>query len=108
MKKRTWCYIMKPTAYQISCDLCSGDNLAWSEYEKMVWCFDCEKDTPGNGGIFTGPIPLEVCELLGISFDRIDLATGNRIKMRELEDRVEWPCSDPFWKYESRGGSIVR
>ena len=80
MEKRTWCYCMKPTAYEISCDLCGGTNIHWSEFEHMIWCYDCEKDTPGNPGIFDGPIPIKLCEMLGMSFDRIDLTTGERIK----------------------------
>ena len=81
MKKRKWCYIMNPTAYEMSCDLCGGTNITWSEYERMIWCYDCKKDTHGKDGIFGGPIGLEVCKLLGISFDRIDIKTGERLFM---------------------------
>jgi len=82
---------MKPTAYEISCDLCGGSNIEWSEYEHMVWCYDCEKDTPGNGGIFDGPIGLELCRILGISFDRIDLKTETRRYMKACRDgRLRW------------------
>ena len=89
MKKRTWCYVMKPTAYEISCDLCGGINIHWSEFEKMIWCYDCEKDTRGNGGIFDGPVPLKLCEMLGMSFDRIDLKTNKRLAWDDDTGRYE-------------------
>ena len=66
---------MQPGAYDVKCDLCEGP-VEWSEFEHMVWCPKCEKDTPGTDGIFDGPIPYEVTKMLGISFDRIDLKTG--------------------------------
>jgi len=90
MKKRKWCYAMKPTVYEISCDICWGNNITWSEFEKMIWCYDCKKDTSGNSGIFGGPIPMELCEMFGISFDRIDLETGKRLIMTEIGDHLEW------------------
>ncbi len=74
-KLRAWCYVQQPTAYEISCDKCGGSNITWSEFEHMIWCFDCKIDTCGTGGIFDGPIPLEVSKMFGISFDRIDLKT---------------------------------
>lgn len=71
---RKWCYCQKPEVYEVYCDCCGSSNTAWSEYEGMIWCYDCEKDTPGTGGIFDGPIPLRLCKDMGISFDRIWLA----------------------------------
>lgn len=76
MKKRKWVYIQKPIQYEISCDKCNGTNIDWSEFERMIWCYDCEIDTRGNAGIFDGPIPLQGCELLGFSLDRIYFKTG--------------------------------
>ena len=73
MKKRTWHYVQKPAQYEIKCDQCSGTNLDWSEYAGKVWCYDCKIDTPGFEGLFGGPIPTGVCELLGISFARVYL-----------------------------------
>jgi len=81
-KLRTWCYAQKPSSYEIKCDLCNGDNLDWSEFYGQIWCYDCKKDTPGTGGIFDGPIPLEVSKMLGVSFDRINLKTGKLLKMK--------------------------
>ncbi|RLB94057.1 MAG: hypothetical protein DRH26_02205 [Deltaproteobacteria bacterium] len=88
-KKRTWLYIMPPSAYEISCDKCSGE-VEWSEYEHCVWCPKCQIDTPGNDGVFSGPMPIEVMEMFGVSLDKIDLKTGERLYMKVLEDKVVW------------------
>ncbi len=81
MRKRTWCYCQQPTCYEITCDLCGGLNITWSEFCHKIWCYDCKKDTDGTGGIFDGPIPTEVAEMMGIFFDRIDIKTGKLRKM---------------------------
>ena len=81
MRRRKWVYCQKPTSYEIYCDLCGGSNITWSEYDHMIWCFKCKKDTPGTGGIFDGPIPCEVSRMFGISFDKIDLKTKKLKKM---------------------------
>ena len=83
MRKRKWIYIQKPQDYEISCNLCNGSNIAWSEYEHMIWCYDCKKDVPGDGGVFDGPIPLRASRLLGLDFDRIELKTGQRLYMTQ-------------------------
>jgi len=90
MKKRTWIYIMKPTAYDISCDKCGGGNITWSEFDHKIWCYDCKIDTRGNGGIFDGPIPLEITKMFGITFDRFYLKSGKIRKMKILEDKIVW------------------
>jgi len=71
-------FVLEPARYQIRCDLCGGDNITWSEYEHLIWCYDCEKDTVGTGGIFDGPIALKAAEMLGMSLDKVDLKTGQR------------------------------
>ena len=38
--------------------------ITWSEYEGMLWCFKCQIDTKGFGGIFDGPIPMGVTEMI--------------------------------------------
>ena len=73
MKLRKWIYVMNPAQYGMYCDKCKGTNIQWSEYEHMIWCNDCKIDTPGFEGLFGGPIPTGVCELLGISFARVYL-----------------------------------
>lgn len=85
MKKRKWIYILKPPRYEIRCDLCGGTNITWSEFEHRIWCFECKKDTPGTGGIFDGPIPLEVCKMLGVSFDKIQIPSGKILEMKETK-----------------------
>lgn len=87
---------MRPTAYEISCDLCGGGNLDWSEFEGCVWCQNCKKDTPGNGGVFDGPIPLEVCKVLGISFDKVNLKTRQRLYIKVLKTgKLIWTKNPP-------------
>ena len=83
MRKRKWIYIQKPQCYCIECNLCGGTNIEWSEYEHMIWCYDCKKDVPGTGGVFDGPIPLGTSRLLGMNFDRIELKTGQRLYMTQ-------------------------
>ena len=89
-QKRTWVWIMKPQKYEIACDICGGSNIEWSEFEHMIWCYECQKDTPGNGGIFDGPIPLGACALLGLSFDRVDLQTGKRLYLHATRGEITW------------------
>jgi len=90
MKKRAWCYVMQPRAYGFSCDICNGHNIAWSEFRGCIWCYDCEKDTRGTDSIFDGPIPYEITKMLGISFDRIDLKTGERLYMQVENGKRVW------------------
>lgn len=71
--KRTWVYARSPTVYSIRCDECGGDNIEWSEWERLIWCYDCELDVKGTEGIFGGPIPVNLCRELGIGFDKITL-----------------------------------
>ncbi len=70
MKKRKWVYVCNPKKYDITCDKCGKNNIEWSEYEHMIWCYDCKIDTPGTPGIFDGPIPIGVIGIFGISLNR--------------------------------------
>ena len=90
MKKRIWVYIMQPQAYEMACDICGGINITWSEWEHKIWCFDCQKDTRGNGGIFDGPIPVKLCREFGISFDRYYLKSKKIRKMIIEKERAVW------------------
>jgi hypothetical protein len=84
MEKRTWCYLLKPTEYDMRCDKCwsgdlndgTGKNITWSEYKGHIWCYDCEIDTKGFQGIFGGPIPIHATYMLGLHFNRINFNTG--------------------------------
>ena len=90
MKKRTWRYVMKPDRYDITCDKCDGTNIEWSEYEHMIWCYDCNIDTPGTPSLFDGPIGWGVCELLGISFARYYMKE-NKVKYpRIIGNHIRW------------------
>jgi len=96
-------FIMEPVRYGVRCDLCGGTNITWSEYEHLIWCYNCEKDTAGIGGIFDGPIPLKATELLGLSLDKVDLKTGERFtpvinkethKLEYVLVKGETPCAE--------------
>jgi hypothetical protein len=91
LNRRRWVYIQDAPAYEIKCDRCGNPHVTWSEYRHLVWCWMCLKDTPGDGGIFDGPIPMQICKILGISFDRIHLKTGRILKMQETKSgRLIW------------------
>jgi len=100
MKKRKWIYIQKPQSYGVSCNLCKGINIEWSEYEHMIWCFDCEKDVSGTDGIFNGPMLMHTSNLLGMNFDRIELKTGQRLYMTRRGDKFIWCHKKPNPKYD--------
>lgn len=57
--KRTWYYIQKPAEHEISCPVCKGGNLEWSEYAKHVWCYDCKIDFTDYISVLSGPVPME-------------------------------------------------
>ena len=82
-RKRKWVYVCKPEVYGMSCDKCGGINITWSEFEHLLWCYDCHVDTPGNSGVFDGPIPINAAGLMGMSLDRINLKTGKVMKFRK-------------------------
>ena len=90
MKRRTWHYVMNPRDYEIHCDKCGGLNIQWSEYEHMIWCYDCKVDTPGDGGIFDGPIPMGLMEMLGISLDRWNMKKQRIEHIRISGDKLKW------------------
>lgn len=77
MEKRRYCFIDHPTKFGVECDRCGGSNIDWSEFDHMIWCYDCNVDTKGTPGIFDGPILCGTAKLmLGVSFDVVDLETG--------------------------------
>ena len=88
LQKRRWIYACQPVVYGMSCDKCSGTNITWSEFVGHIWCYNFKLDTLGNPGIFDGPIPISIAALLGMSFDRISLKTGNVIKFRARKVRT--------------------
>lgn len=88
MVVREWCYCQQPEVYEIYCDICGGTHTTWSEYENHIWCYHCEKDTVGTRGIFAGPVPLGVCELFGIRFDRIRLSDNKLLRMKVEDGKI--------------------
>ncbi len=90
MKKRKWIYVQKPVKYEIACDKCDGVNIEWSEYEGMIWCYDCEIDTRGTKGVFGGPIPINAAAMFGMSFDRINLETKKLEKCQREGNKIVW------------------
>ena len=88
-KKRTWVYIQKPRVYDIAMHGCGHSNPEWSEYEKYLWCPECEIDfIPEHWGILDGPVLINVCKLMGISFDRFNLETEQIELFGVVEQRL--------------------
>ena len=73
MENRTWYYLLPPAQFEVFCSKCEGSNTWWSEYEKHIWCYDCEIDDPGTSGVFDGPIPMKLSVMMGIHFDRYNM-----------------------------------
>ena len=93
LKKRKAVYIMLPLEYGIDSCPCGKGDTQWSEYEDRLWCPRCEIDfEPQHWGVFDGPIPVEACELLGISFDRFRLSDKKILKFKTTGSK-EWDAS---------------
>jgi hypothetical protein len=97
LEKRKFVYCMTPQSYEIElevgCPKCHGENFTWSEYVGHLWCYDCEIDFPITfTGIFSGPIPMGVAtNIFGMSFDRINIETHERIPSDSPEWDKAWP-----------------
>lgn len=77
LKRRVRVYVQRPTEYGIAGCVCGNADPDWSEFAGMLWCPKCQKDfIPEHGGIFDGPIPVEISKLLGIDLRRVNLETG--------------------------------
>lgn len=75
--RRTWVYCMPPKAYEMAGCSCGNQDTQWSEFENHLWCETCQKDfVPEHNGIFDGPIPAHLAEMIGIRFDRVTIETG--------------------------------
>ncbi len=71
LQKREWVYTQPPIVYELTCPNHEDHEIEWSEYVGHVWCATCNKDIESSEkGVFSGPIPVRTCELLGIRFDR--------------------------------------
>jgi hypothetical protein len=89
---------MLPSSYDIADCKCNSNKYTWSEYVDLLWCSACEKEfTPEHWGFFDGPIAMELMSMFGVCFDRIEIATGKRIKCL-LDDKSineEWIKARP-------------
>ena len=95
LPRRKWVYIRFPSAYEIAPCSCGNVDTEWSEFEKHIWCEECQKDfIPEHNGIFDGPIPFLAAEMLGISFDRINLETKQIEKCSIEGDKIVWKIQD--------------
>ena len=75
--KREWYYINPPRSFEISACECGNCNTAWSEYEGYIWCPECSKDfIPRSYGVLDGNVPVMLCHLVGINFDRYNITSG--------------------------------
>lgn len=90
-------YVQPPSDYAISgCDCGKGD-AQWSEFEEHLWCPYCEKDfIPKDWGLFDGPVPIEACAFMGISFDRFRLSDKKILKFSSTDRSTEW--DESFYK----------
>lgn len=74
---RKWVYIEKPQKFEISGCSCGNDDCEWSEYEGYLWCSKCNIDfIPDFNGVFDGPIPINLANMLGLSFAKIHIPSG--------------------------------
>jgi hypothetical protein len=76
MEKRTWVYVQQPKEYGIALHDCGHADSEWSEFQKHLWCPICKVDfIPEHYGVLDGPVGVNVCKAMGISFDRFNLET---------------------------------
>lgn len=111
MELRKWHYILPPSAYDVFCDKCGGSNTYWSEFEHKIWCFDCQIDTDGTGGVFDGPIPIRTAIMLGLSFDRFNLETKRveRLNLDKIQDGKELVWDPPeVWEKTTGARATVK
>ena len=81
LPRRTWVYVRPPREFEVAGCQCGNEDTQWSEFSGHCWCEKCQKDfVPAHNGIFDGLIPFEIATMMGICFDRIDLATGKLMR----------------------------
>lgn len=91
--KRTHIYVQHPDVYDIICPNKNEDNfdhkIDWSDLENHIWCYECNDDIflpDDKAGIFSGPIPVGISKMLGISFDRINIETKEIVKCPKTDE----------------------
>lgn len=94
MPRRTWHYAMSPRAFEVAPCACGNADIQWSEFKDHCWCERCQIDfKPAHAGIFDGPIPIQLCTMLGMRFDRVLLPSGT-LDRYDLEARC-WESERP-------------
>lgn len=77
LDRRTEVYVLRPAKYEISGCKCGNNDPDWSEFKGRLWCQVCEVDfVPEFGGVFEGPIPMNVSHLMGICYATVNIETG--------------------------------
>ena len=99
LRKRTHVYCQMPQVYEVAgCPNNPDHKFTWSEFEHRLWCFDCEVDfIPSHWGIFDGPIPLNLTMMMGISFDRLNMETGELVPKPDFNDKEASEIYNATW-----------
>jgi hypothetical protein len=91
IEMRDWVYVQRPREFDMAPCVCGNADPDWSEFAKHLWCQKCQKDfIPEHYGVLDGPVLLKACELLGIRFDRMILATGEIEVFDSDLDPADW------------------
>ncbi len=98
-RKRTHIFVQPPEVYEIAgCPVDEFHKITWSEFEHHLWCFECEQDfIPKHWGIFDGPIPIGLCGMMGISFDRMNIKTHRITPMPAFDGSKLHKLYDKTW-----------
>lgn len=111
---RTHVYASSPRTFDMHCPRGIRHKITYSEFEKHIWCFTCEKDyfLPWSSrytGIFSGPIPIQVAKIMGCDFRRINIKTNEVIDDAFLgtdkdsdEYNATWVQSEELHNYDKR------
>lgn len=81
MEKRTQHFIQDPPYFALKCDKCKGDNIAWSEFESHLWCYDCQEDVECNPKADFYPIACS--RLIGFDLSKWDMVNKRVIEPEE-------------------------
>lgn len=97
--KRTWAYLEPPKKFEIAPCSCGNEDTQWSEYEKHLWCDKCKIDfIPSAGGVFDGPIPMQVAKMLGFTFAKINLEDKKIFVLNNNTQYVECVNQDEVFR----------
>ena len=113
---RTHVYASSATQFELRCPKGKAHKIDYSEFEKHIWCYKCEKDyfLPWSSyytGIFSGPIPINVARIMGMDFRRINIKTQEVIDDAFLGTTEEpansiynatWVQSEELHNYDKR------